>query len=294
MPAEQLKSMGHDPEQVLRQVRFLEAYAATAELELREVLSQSEQQSIQEDPAFTIASDLATTLRERGQWLLFFDQEVARQSLFEAGELFGRLGQPFGYFLQVLAGASGRDLSLGRLGEGLSYVDKGLGRSDSPAEMWPLAHPQQQVYLLLAATGSEPARQEFGRLLGSVLDSSPHDRGVAPVGALGTPIRHLWDTARHLYRAEQRSVTVVASHLSTMSDRYAEAMDLARVNQFLWQRGAAPVDVGDIDLIGITALAVRRFGWEETVATLERSGGERSRPLDTPPVRLGLDLGRAR
>ncbi len=294
MPAEQLEEMGLDPEQVLREIRFLEAYAATAEAELRQIRAQSGQHRLQEDPAFTVAADLAATLRERGQWLLFFDQDRARQSLLQAGELFSVLGQPFGHFLQVVADEFGRNLPLRQLREGLRYVVEGPGEPDSVAGLWPLAHPQQQAYLLLAATGSERARESFGRLLASVLDSSPHDRGVAPVGALGTPLRHLWDTARHLYRAERRSVDVVASHLAGMCDRYGESMELARVNNFLWRHGAAPVDVGDIDLTGITALAVRRFGWEETVAALERSGGQRSRPMNTPPVRLGLDMGRPR
>ncbi len=222
MPAEQLEEMGLDPEQVLREIRFLEAYAATAEAELRQIRAQSGQHRLQEDPAFTVAADLAATLRERGQWLLFFDQDRARQSLLQAGELFSVLGQPFGHFLQVVADEFGRNLPLRQLREGL------------------------------------------------------------------------WDTARHLYRAERRSVDVVASHLAGMCDRYGESMELARVNNFLWRHGAAPVDVGDIDLTGITALAVRRFGWEETVAALERSGGQRSRPMNTPPVRLGLDMGRPR
>lgn len=290
MPDELLEELGLDPEQVQRQIRFLDAYVAMAEAELREVLSRAKQQSLQADPAFTVASDLATALRERGQWMLFFDHNHARKSLFQAGELFGRLGQPFGYFLQVVADAFRTDLPVRQIGDSLLYVSKGFGESDSAGNMWPLAHPQQQAYMVLAAAGSEPAREEFGRLLESVLDSSPNARGVAPVGALGTPIRHLWNTARHLYRAELRSVTVVASRLAAMADRYAEAMELARVNRYLWQHGAAPVDVGDIDLTGITALAVRRFGWQDTVAALERSSGERSRPLQMSPVRLGLEM----
>jgi hypothetical protein len=294
MPAEQLQEMGIDPAQVRREIQFLEAYASTAQAELSQILSQSKPQSLQEDPAFTVAADLATALRERGQWLLFFDQERAGESLFEAGRLFGRLGQPFGYYLQVIAGGLDRELPLRRLGTGLRYIDKGPGALDSAGEMWPLAHPQQQAYMLLAATGSERARKQFGPLLASVLHSSPHDQGVAPVGALGTPIRHMWDIARHLYLAERQSASVVASHLAAMSDRYAEAMELARVNQFLWQHGAAPVDVGDVDLTGITALAVRRFGLRATVSALEGSGQERLRLLDIPPVRLGLEMGRPR
>lgn len=291
MSAEQLQAMGLDPAQVLREIRFLEAYSTTTQAELTELTSQSSTESLQEDPAFTVAADLATALRERGQWLLFFDQERAQQSLLAAGRLFGRLGQPFGYFLQVIADES--DLPLRRLAEGLEYVND-IGEASSAVELWPLAHPQQQAYLLLAAAGSDEAREVFGGLLASILESSPHTRGVAPVGALGTPIRFLWDTARHLYRAEPKSVDVVASHLAVMGDRYIEAMELARVNQFLWRHGAAPVDVGDIDLAGITALAARRFGWKQTVAALESSGGQRSNPLKIPPVRLGLAIGRRR
>jgi hypothetical protein len=37
-------------------------------------------------------------------------------------------------------------------------------------------------------------------------------------------------------------------------------MTLATVNSYLWRNGAAPVDVGDIDISGVTAMAARVFG----------------------------------
>ncbi len=81
------------------------------------------------------------------------------------------------------------------------------------------------------------------------------------------------------------SPDVIAEHLAAMAARYAEAMHSAQVSEYLWRTGLAPVDIGDIDLAGITTLAARRFG----PAVLEQLA-ERVGPVGATPILAGLDL----
>jgi hypothetical protein len=41
---------------------------------------------------------------------------------------------------------------------------------------------------------------------------------------------------------------------------YAEAIELAMANDYLWHNAAAPVDVAAIDIMGTFAIASRAFG----------------------------------
>ena len=52
----------------------------------------------------------------------------------------------------------------------------------------------------------------------------------------------------------------VVDDVMMMARTYAESMDLARTNDYLWRNAAAPVDVGDIDIMGVMIVAIRRFG----------------------------------
>lgn len=45
-----------------------------------------------------------------------------------------------------------------------------------------------------------------------------------------------------------------------MGNRYAVSVELARVNSYLWQNAAAPVDVVDMDMLAIAMIAADRYG----------------------------------
>jgi hypothetical protein len=168
----------------------------------------------------------------------------------------------------------------------------GLQRGDEPAgTRWPaLRYPQQQAYLMLAATGGESVGQ-LAETVSAVLDASPHATGVVPVGALGTPIRRLWDVAAHLLARQPGSPEVIAGHLAGMAFRYAEAMSLAQVNTHLWRHAAAPVDVGDIDVAGVAALAAHRFGADTLLGSVRQAGVSAERdPIAMAPIEAGAAM----
>lgn len=301
MTAQNLQDMSLGLDQVQATVRFLEAYANTALAEL-EALHWSDGPvdrtpgpsgfPLTEEPAFSVAADAATSLREAGQWLLYLDPGRAADLLAHSGRLFRDMGQPFGLYLLAMTGDVDRDPPYAMVGKMLDVVGRGWTAADDGPDAWPaLRHPQQQTYLLLAAAGSRPLRDEFRYPLEQITENSVHRRGVLPVGALGTPIRYLWDVARHLAAERPESVRVVSQHLVGMCRRYAETMALAQVNTYLWSNGAAPVDVGDVDIAGIAALTARRYGGDTVLGALGnaglRDGDER---IALAPVAAGLAL----
>jgi hypothetical protein len=74
-----------------------------------------------------------------------------------------------------------------------------------------------------------------------------------------------------------------------MSERYAESIELARVNDYLWNHAAAPIDAGDIDIAGIVALTVSRFGADRVGAVL-RNVDEQLSPLARTPIEVAMEL----
>jgi hypothetical protein len=64
-------------------------------------------------------------------------------------------------------------------------------------------------------------------------------------------------------------------------------MNLTRVNDYLWENGAAPVDVGDVEIMGITASCTSYFGPDEVTEAVVRDG------LDSSDISfIPFDLGR--
>ena len=291
--------MALSPERVRSTVRFLEAYANTALSELDSALGNTDEEvgtdrrsSLAEDPAFSIAADAATALREAGQWMLYLDSTRAQYFLARSGHLFHDIGQAFGTYLVVVSGEWNHDPPYQVFSQALEAVSRRSAGAEDDEVVWPsLRHPQQQAYLLLAGGGSAAISREFGVSLTQIMETSIHREGVTPVGALGTPIRQLWNVARHLVRAGPGALPAIARHLAGMCQRYAETMELAQVNSYLWRHGAAPVDVGDIDIAGIATLTARRFGGEPLLQALEQTGlsSERS-PIALAPVEAGLAL----
>ena len=104
-----------------------------------------------------------------------------------------------------------------------------------------------------------------------------------PVGALGTPIRSYWQMTQALvadvdpdYILSGGLAAELADHIEAMARRYAGSIDLAMTNSHVLRHAAAPVDVGDADVAGVTTLAARHFGLEEMRGVLE----ERSSRMD--------------
>jgi hypothetical protein len=262
--------MGIGVDQARRAASFLEAYGNTAEQELARAIgpmpspdADTKNQPFLREPDdyYAAAADAASAFREAAQWWLYIDPMRARASLSRSGRLFHAIGQPFGLFLRTVA----EDVDIETLDRAFRPALRTLGsrRSlDERSSFWAPAvqYPQQQVYLLLAGCARVEALEDLTPEIFEILEASPHRDGATPIGALGTPIRRLWDVARHLHRRESDAPLNIARHLAAMCRQYEEIMTLATVNSYLWRNGAAPVDVGDIDISGVTAMAARVFG----------------------------------
>lgn len=294
MPARALRDLGLNDEQVAAAAGFLEAYAETAVQELDGLISKVDGRPLADDPAFTVAADAASAFREAAQWMLYLDPVHAAELLARAGGLFFRMGMPYGMYLMVVAGEWTDDPpsdAFARAINDLRPAGDGDER-DRADDAFPFVqYPQQQAYLLLASGGSRLIGTEFRRPLTTILESSPHRDGTIATGAMGTPIRRLWDIARHLVTAGDDAPDQIRLHLAAICERYAENMELAQSNEYLWRGAAAPVDVGDLDLTGIAALTARRLG----VETLESIIGQLQESSDLgrvalAPLQAGLTL----
>jgi hypothetical protein len=240
---------------------------------------------------------------------MYLSPQAAVEAMREAGELFLRLREPFGCYLLAVAGAAGYpamgdavDITLTAIADGPrpdrydshpdDDGDADASRADDVVLHW--QHPQQEAYLVLAASSTADQDSPTALLLGEVLQGSPHREGAASIGALGTPIHRIWDIALRLWRAGRpgtsasEDAAAVVEHLTAMSRRYAETMRTAQGNAYLWRHGLSPVDVGDVDIAGIACLAARRF---YPGLLLDVAG-----PLDpiaAAPIRAGLALSEA-
>ncbi|MEU1694823.1 hypothetical protein [Streptomyces hirsutus] len=168
-------------------------------------------------------------------------------------------------------------------------------------------HPQQQAYLLVAATGmvrgfgagqaatvwqSETDfdmydyaewRIPIERHLRLLISESPNRRGVVTVGALSTPIRVYWDIASRLLRPGPDATGPVIGHLRVMAQRYGTAVDLAMANERLWSNAAAPVDVCDVDITALALIAARALGVDRFRSAL-RSALAENPGLESVPL----------
>lgn len=286
---------------------FLESYANTTGRELENFQEGTLRSRLaadrteQADILWTLTMDMASALREAASWATYFDVDRAFGLLQRAGFLYQSAGLAFGSFLLTIAGSPPTD-EFSRDAALLAQLHGEAGSSDLGEIPSALYHPQQQAYLLLAYAGMADSllrsQREDGpsgaldnrRSLHSIAERSPNRQGVLPFGALGTPVRVVWDIGVRLLEPtgeNPESVDVVARHLIRLCSRYGEMMDLARVNDYLWDNGAAPVDVGDIDVMGITALCTSHFGFGEMTEAVVRGG------LDSSSVSfIPFDLGR--
>lgn len=277
--------------QIQRRVTFLLAYARTC-LDDFEALSQSNDRRIGREPASWDAhADAASSFAEAAQLTAIFDPRLAVDLFDDAGRNFVELGHPYGLYLRAVANRWNPKDHFELFARGTRNIEALHGSHPTSSELVPRPWhaAQQQLYFLLAAAGSPIVRSEFGLRLAEFARSSPNRRGVAPIGALGTAVYRLWDIAAHLLAEpdSDTAATVVAEHLSAMSTAYAERIRLAMVNEYMWFHAASPVNVGDIDILGIAVLASRFT--TAFVPQMKRRMEELS-PLARVPAELGIDI----
>jgi hypothetical protein len=315
MASRDLEKMNLDPRRVEYRTDFLESYANTAGHEL-ETLAQPgtspgrpEESTEGADRQWILTMDAASALREAASWAVFFNTYRALALLNRAGFLYHGADMAFGSFLLTVAGAPPSD----ELASDIKLLARVQGR-DTPAGPAAipdsLHHPQQQAYLLLACAGmadrmvdyrsprSLDEASGYRQALHGIAAESPLRQGVLPFGSLGIPVRVPWDIGVHLLQdydsespdaGDSESLAVVARHLAALCRRYAETMELATVNDYLWSNAAAPVDVGDIEVIGIAALAAVHFGSEDITASVTRLGVQTD-DISFIPLKLGIEI----
>jgi hypothetical protein len=300
-----------DPERMREVASFFEAYARTALRDLTTVLGQAEgsvtaRDSLAgrdllagpadlSDAAFIVAADAATALREAGQWWLYLDPLHAARLLARSGDLFLSIGNAFGAYLLVVAGPWANRSRDGFFQQAIGELTGAAKNVDTEILPRLRFQPQQQAYLLLACAGSTQIRNEYRSVLAGFAESSPQRDGVIPVGSLGVPVRRLWSIARELIASnpDEGSLDRIVTTLVALSDRFAETVSLAKANRYLWNNGAAPVDVGDIDLAGIAALTARRFGQTRLREAInDLTDHQRLGPVALAPLEAGLALAR--
>lgn len=286
MAEQQIEDLQLNRRQVETAVDFYESYASF----ILDRLADAEGDDAQ---AYDVRVDAASSLRAAGQWALLLDPLRAVNLLRNSALLWQQLGYGYGSFL--LAAFSPRELDLLGMRSELAQLarpyDTDPAQPDEENALpEPMLHPQQQAYLLLAATGISQQSDLPTRMLGRYLDGSPHRRGTAPVGSLGTPLRVYWDIAiNFLRREDEQTAALVARDLVGLGSAYAEAIDSAMANERLWFNAAAPVDVGDADIAAIAMLAARRLGSELTITHL-RSAAEGLGRVARVPLELAIQV----
>ncbi len=281
MAARHLQTLQLEPDRIEIAVDFFEAYAS---------FIQSSSFGITGENALV---DAASSLRAAGQWAMFLNPQRAVALFRASARIWHRMGYGFGTFLLAAFAPSqlDRDEMVNRLDLlAQPYTQDQIGSVEQQQLPEPLLHPQQQVYLLLAETGMSRQMDLPAEVLRLLADQSPHRRGVAPIGSLGTPLRVYWDIARHFLDSDDdQTATLVARDLAGMATSYAETIDSAMANQRLWFNAAAPVDVGNIDTSAIAMIAARRLGFSLTRTHLQSAANDLE-PIARVPVELAIEM----
>jgi hypothetical protein len=109
-----------------------------------------------------------------------------------------------------------------------------------------------------------------------------------PVGSMGLPLWRYWRAAQLLLISDLASLA--REILVPLDQRYTDAVTSAQSNRYLWDNAASPVDVVDLEIVGLAVLAVRRFGAAEVRGA---TGGGRMSDAMTSLVEHGILLAEA-
>jgi hypothetical protein len=296
-----LQALGLRPERIMETVAFLDSYAATtiAELERASRIGvtddalHSDERLSSNERLWALRLDAATSLREAAQWSLFLDTARAASLLQRSAFLLDDASAGYSIFLKAISG-NPNELRQVLVESSLPLLlaeERTTRPSNRPPEDASVVRPaaQQLAYAFVTATAHRDLLpNRTGDLLFRLAEESPHRVGATPVGSLGTPIRRFWAVAGYLLSGDHDDLDAAMRHLRIMGDHYAEDMEHAHVNTHLWEHAAAPVDVAELDIVGLTVLATRRFG-PSRVAELVHVDGDHA-PTASIPMQLGLAL----
>ena len=207
---------------------------------------------------------LATTYRQAAQFRCLVDLESAIPLMQRSAEEYLAAGNPFGLFLITATMDSqqaGEALMDPRHLGGLSRerVESGV------FSMAALGDPVQRTYLLLAYCMHPVVGRELVRLLEREHEVLlPHSRH--PIGPQSAPLAQYLTLCEFAISRigsldeDHRDTNRIARLIITLAQQQAAALRSAQGNRYLWERGAAPVNYCDLELIALIAQSIRGSG----------------------------------
>jgi hypothetical protein len=205
---------------------------------------------------------VATAFRFAAQYALLVDAARARRLLRRAADAYLGLGLPYGYLL--LAASEPREVSQ-RMFSDLNSRSHG---NEPYASERPLAsaadgHPVQLSYRLLVMSGNVALAQELPGEREALHRQLTAHR-TAPIGAQNLSVGDYLTFADLLtiltvdtsLGADVEPVAdAVLVALTGIGTGYAEGIQRAQANTYLWRHQQSPVDIVDLDIVAMTRLA---------------------------------------
>lgn len=298
MGEEAIRALALDSDAIARTVQFYRAYAATCAREREDLTALWREVAGLDRPALPrdeLLMESASAYRKAASWALLVDPALSAQLFRQSSDAFLELNFGYGAFLAAIIDqvqlrgyhdeqSQPWDRQVALMLRSVRRL-QGADEEESVDVPEPMRHPQQQVY---AALASAVARGESDSVALSVAENSGQRHGVLPVGALGTPIRHLWAIAVGLLTDD---VGLVLAHISAMAGRFADQAESAMSDPVLWRDCQAEFEPVDMDIIGLTALACRRFGRNEVLRMTEERGSFKG-AIGLSQMALALELDR--
>ncbi len=207
---------------------------------------------------------LASTYRQAAQHAALVDIRWATDLAVRAGLAYLDAGLPFGAYLLVGL----LDDQILRAGSVLET----LLAADSATSAAALADPVQQMYLLLAAASRPWLRDALGEetVDGARRRLSAHE--LLPIGPQSVPLGDYLELATILLDdgpgptvPASPEIGAIARLLAARGRAQFGSLRLARRNEYLWDRGAAPVNIVDLENVAMYGLAMRHrpYPWFE-------------------------------
>jgi len=272
-----LDRLGLDQDALQAQAHFYTAYARMLEVQRSAPqLGGIWERMTSSSEAWIGPSSLASAYRLAAQYTAIFDPLTATDLSIRAGLLYLDADLPFGLFL--LAGLLDDDL----------LQDAQVFPALSPALHRVIARPTsadpvQETYLALAMASRPWLQDELGLSAQALLDElSAHE--LVPVGPQSIPLAVYLTLAATMLRDGRVGDATLPEQLAVLGRAQSASLKVAMRNQYLWERGAAPVNILDLEYMAMSGLAMRSGTNTPEQIYQETTDALRDDPLAELPV----------
>jgi hypothetical protein len=201
---------------------------------------------------------LASTYRQAAQHAALVDIRWATDLAVRAALAYLDAGMPFGMYLLA-----------GLLDDQILRDSAVLAPGSVTLAPAVLCEPVQLMYLLLAAASRPWLRDELRETVdGAVQRLSAHE--LHPMGPQSVPLGDYLELATIMLYDDpgpaapgSPEVRAVARLLAARGRTQFASLRLARRNRYLWERGAAPVNIVDLENVAMYGLVMRHRPWFE-------------------------------